>query len=94
MTKEPEPTPTRCLVERTPGDLHGALERAKTRTRDHGGVWEGDIEAGSYVLKTPLGSVTGTYNVNDGTVRFAISGKPRLVPCSLIAGVIDQFIGP
>ncbi len=94
MTTEPEPTPSRCLVERTPADLHDALEQAKTATRDHGGVWEGDVDAGSYVLKTPLGSVTGTYSVEGGTVQFAISGKPRLVPCSLIAGVIDQFIGP
>ena len=92
MTTDPQGKPPRCLIERTPADLTGALEHAKTETLSHGGVWEGDIEAGSYVLKTPLGSITGTYTVADDTVTFAISGKPRLVPCSLIASVIDQFV--
>jgi hypothetical protein len=91
---QPDGAPARCLIERTPGDLAGALDRAKAETLAHDGVWEGDLEGGNYVLKTPLGSITGTYTVSSGTVAFAISGKPRLVPCSLIASVIDQFIAP
>ncbi len=81
-----------CTIERVFTDLGAALQHAKTETLARGGTWEGDLKSGSYKMRTPLGPIEGSYTVLRKTVRFTIQHKPMLVPCSLIARIIDQFI--
>jgi len=81
-----------CRIKRSPADLQGALNHAKAETIRRGGEWEGNLESGVYLMQTPLGSISGTYTVAENSVNFAIFRKPKLVPCALIASVIDQFI--
>jgi len=81
-----------CVIERELGDVSMALSRAKAECVKFRSTWEGDEAAGHYVLRTPLGTVRGTYSVAAKQIRFAIESKPRIVPCVLIARVLDEFL--
>lgn len=81
-----------CQFERIAVDAEGALDRAKAETIRRGGTWEGDLAYGRYVMRTPFGALEGSYAVANESVRFVIDRKPALVPCALIAKIIDQFI--
>ncbi len=78
--------------ERPVTDARKALDHAKAETIRRGGTWEGDLDRGSYHMRTPFGALEGTYQVVQHKVLFAIQRKPALVPCALIATIIDQFI--
>jgi hypothetical protein len=82
-----------CRIERTIANVGQALNRAKTETLARGGSFEGDLERGTYVMRTPLGPIEGTYSATGSSVAFVVTRKPALVPCALIARVIDQFLG-
>lgn len=68
------------------------LERAKREAAKFGSRWNGDVERGDYTLRTPLGTVEGTYSVTGSTICFSIAKKPMVIPCSLIERVLDQFL--
>jgi len=79
-------------IERKLSDVAGALARAKNEAVKFGSVFEGDAERGHYALRTPLGTLEGTYTVRDSVIRFVIEKKPRIIPYALIERVLDQFL--
>lgn len=79
-------------IERELRDVAGTLARAKQEAVKFGSVFEGDTERGYYTLRTPLGTLEGTYTVQGRVVRFVIEKKPRIVPYALIERVLDQFL--
>lgn len=79
-------------IERTLSDVAGTLARAKQECVKFGSLWEGDTERGQYTLRTPLGTLVGSYTVTGNVVRFVIDKKPRIVPLALIEKVLDQFL--
>jgi hypothetical protein len=81
-----------CRIERTIDDVSETLARAKQEAVKFGSVWEGDVDRGHYVLRTPLGAIEGTYTVRSGTASFLIEKKPVIVPCALIKRVLDEFL--
>lgn len=83
---------SRCRIERELRDVGETLARAKREAAKFGSVFDGDVERGSYVLRTPLGTVEGTYSVARATVCFLVEKKPAIVPCALIERVLDQFL--
>ncbi len=83
-----------CQFERPVADAKKALDHAKAETIRRGGTWDGDLKRGSYDMHTPFGALNGTYEVKKDKVLFEIQRKPALVPCALIATIIDQFIKP
>lgn len=83
-----------CEFERAVADAAKALDHAKVETVRRGGTWEGDLVRGRYDMRTPFGALEGTYEVEQDKVVFSIQRKPALVPCALIATIIDQFIKP
>lgn len=83
-----------CQFERTVANTKKALDHAKAETTRRGGTWEEDFDQGRYVMQTPFGELMGTYHVVQNKVLFSIQRKPALLPCALIATIIDQFIKP
>ncbi len=81
-----------CRFERQVTDVAGSLQRARQETLARGGTFEGDATQGHFVLKTPMGSIEGSYAAKGVTVTFVVDHKPSLVPCKLIGGVLDQFL--
>jgi len=83
---------SRCRIERTLDDVSETLVRAKQEAAKFRSVFTGDVEKGEYVLRTPLGTIEGTYSVRSTTVCFLVEKKPAIVPCALIERVLDQFL--
>ncbi len=68
------------------------LARAKREAAKFHSRWDGDETGGDYTLRTPLGTIEGTYAVRDAMIVFSIAKKPAIVPCGLIERVLDQFL--
>lgn len=83
---------SRCTIERELSAPSEALEGAKREAAKYGSRFEGDTERGTYVLRTPLGPITGVYLVDGTTVRFEVQKKPAIVPCRMIEGILDQLL--
>ncbi len=81
-----------CRVERALADVGETLARAKREAVKFRSSFTGDVEKGEYVLRTPLGTIEGTYSVRESTVCFLVEKKPRIVPCALIERVLDEFL--
>ena len=67
-----------------PGSADDIVQRAQKMVEDAGGEFAGNTDGGNYKLKLPVGSVEGNYVIEGGHVRFDITKKPMLVPCSAI----------
>lgn len=74
-----------------PGDVSAALDRAAAMLTNHGGRFQGDLEAGIFTGSTPFGEIAGTYTVRGQTVTIAITKKPLFLPERLIEATIRGF---
>jgi hypothetical protein len=83
---------SRCRIERKLSDVAVTLAQAKREAEKFRSRFDGDVEKGDYTLRTPVGTIEGTYSVTDSTVCFLIEKKPAVVPCGLIERVLDQFL--
>ncbi|MCB9596231.1 MAG: hypothetical protein H6719_26145 [Sandaracinaceae bacterium] len=83
---------SRCLIERDLEDVNATLVRARAECDKFRSLWVGDDTGGHYKLRTPLGSIEGTYTVDGKHVCFQVEKKPRIVPCALIERVLDEFL--
>lgn len=79
-------------IERRLADVGRTLVRARAEAAKFRSVWNGDETGGSYVLRTPLGTLEGTYSVAGSDVVFVVEKKPRIVPNVLIERVLDEFL--
>ncbi len=79
-------------IERELVDIGETLARAKAESRKFRSDWNGDAEQGNYVLRTPLGTIAGTYSVEARTVCFLVKRKPWIIPGALIERVLDEFL--
>ena len=81
-----------CQIERDLRDVGHTLTRAKQEAAKFRSLFEGDEEKGHYTLRTPLGSIVGTYSVTGKRVCFVVEKKPVVVPRALIEKVLDEFL--
>ncbi len=79
-------------IKRRLADVSRTLVRAKQEAVKFGSVWNGDEAGGSYLLRTPLGTLEGSYTVTGSDVVFVVEKKPRIVPNVLIEKVLDEFL--
>ena len=66
------------------GDVESLLKRAKQEIERAGGNLEGDFTQGSFKAKTPIGSVSGSYEIEGQQISLAIAKKPMLISCKRI----------
>jgi hypothetical protein len=83
---------TACRIERRLGDVDATLTRAKLEAAKFRSVFEGDARAGHYLIRTPIGTIEGTYSVAETTVCFVIEKKSAIIPCAVIERVLDEFL--
>ncbi|MBN8614888.1 MAG: hypothetical protein J0L92_30090 [Deltaproteobacteria bacterium] len=79
-------------IQRRLSDVSRTLTRAKAEAVKFRSTWNGDETGGSYVLRTPLGTLEGSYSVTGSDVVFVVEKKPRIVPDMLIERVLDEFL--
>jgi hypothetical protein len=59
-------------------------DKAKTAIMGAGGNFQGDATAGAFDISTPLGTIRGSYAIQNSVIHVAINSKPFLVSCNLI----------
>ena len=79
-----------------PGTASDFVVNANRAIKTKGGIFTGDQNAGTFALKTLIGSVKGSYKVMDiagseTKVAITINQKPMLVPMSKIQEVIEGY---
>lgn len=84
-----------CNFELTFNESPDALvQRAEKMVVDAGGSFAGDTNAGEIKLKLPVvGTVEGKYAVTGNVIRFDITKKPMVVPCSKIENFVKDELG-
>lgn len=66
------------------GDSESLIQRAKQEIEKSGGSFAGDTSQGNFETKTPIGSICGSYQINNQQISFSITKKPFLLSCSKI----------
>jgi len=66
------------------GDLESLLKRAKQEIEKAGGNLEGDLLQGQFRARTPIGSVSGSYEIAGQQIALSIAKKPLLISCKRI----------
>lgn len=56
--------------------------------------FDGTKNLGTFSLPSPLGTINGSYTIQDTTATFIIKNKPMLVPCSLIESKLNTLLNP
>jgi hypothetical protein len=79
-----------------PGSPNEFVVNANKAIQTQGGIFSGDQKAGTFSIKTPIGSVKGGYQVlnaldTETKVAITITQKPLLVPMSKIQQVIQGY---
>lgn len=59
-------------------------EKARQAIVGAGGNFQGNASTGNFTVPTPLGSIRGSYVIEQPVIHVAIDSKPFLVSCSLI----------
>jgi hypothetical protein len=68
------------------------IEKARKGIISQGGTFNGNTQSGSYSVPSPLGKITGTYEVQGNSIAFAITDKPFLVSCNRIKDELTKLI--
>ncbi|MGI8635403.1 MAG: hypothetical protein ACR2KZ_08370 [Segetibacter sp.] len=66
------------------GDVESLLKRAKQEIERGGGDFDGNFRQGNFQAKTPIGSVSGSYEIEGQQISLSIAKKPLLISCKRI----------
>ena len=55
-----------------------------------GGTFTGDVTSGNILLPTPIGTIKGSYTINDSVIEITITDKPIFVSCSRIESELQK----
>ena len=68
------------------------IEHAEKAIIHAKGTFAGDIDKGNFEIATPLGDITGNYQMNGSTIIIEISHKPFLVSCKKIEETLRDYL--
>ncbi|WP_207493839.1 hypothetical protein [Aridibaculum aurantiacum] len=69
------------------------IGRARQQIQRHGGTFNGDDTQGEIMIKSPMGTVAGSYHVIGNELQMRITKKPFLVSCSRIEKELRKVLG-
>jgi hypothetical protein len=69
------------------------IEKARNGISSAGGTFNGGSDSGSYSIPTALGSISGTYTVQENSITFVINEKPGLIGCGKIEKELKRYLG-
>lgn len=73
-------------------DPQELINKAQRAINGAGGNFMGDATCGSFDLSTPLGSVAGSYTVQNAQMIMNISKKPMFIPCKMIEEKLKEYL--
>jgi len=68
------------------------ISKAETAIKNANGSFSGDTRSGSFALSTPLGMVSGIYNIENFSINIKISDKPIFLGCSKIQTELQKYL--
>lgn len=68
------------------------VEKAQKALEKFDGTLDGDAQSGSLKVKTPVGSVRGTYSIENQNITITIAEKPMFVPCNMIEDQLKKAL--
>lgn len=68
------------------------ITKAKNAIAAIGGDFEGNTESGSLSISTPLGTVKGTYRIDNNAAHFSIHEKPMFLSCGMIEDQLRKHL--
>jgi hypothetical protein len=74
------------------GDPETLIERANDAISAAKGNFSGDTGAGFFRLSTPIGRVSGTYNISESAIHIEIDDKPVFVGCGKIESELQKYL--
>jgi hypothetical protein len=74
------------------GDAESLLRRAKQEIVTAGGEFAGTAASGDFSVKSPLGSIRGSYQVEGQQILLVITKKPFLLSCSKIGKELNAVM--
>lgn len=66
------------------GDAESLIRRARQELSKAGGAFNGDSTQGNFEVKTPLGSIEGSYVMAGQEISINITDKPFFISCKRI----------
>lgn len=74
------------------GNPEVLIERANKAISGIGGNFTGDTAAGQFFISTPIGKISGSYTVEDQSLRIHIEEKPFFVSCGQIEDQLKKAL--
>lgn len=74
------------------GDASDLIEKAETLFHGVGGHFSGDTDTGVFSAQTPLGRVSGNYEIRPHRITILIRRKPFLMPCATIERYFRSYL--
>lgn len=74
------------------GDAQALIQRAELVFKSAGGNFAGNTDRGNFAVLTPLGSVSGRYEIEPHHITIFILRKPFLMPCATIERYIRSYL--
>lgn len=76
-------------ISDSPEDL---IRKAEAGITQANGSFEGDASQGNFRVPTPLGTISGTYEMDASAITISIQNKPMLLSCSRIETELRKFM--
>ncbi len=73
-------------------EVAALIEKGKQAFAKMDGTFEGNETNGSFVLDSPLGRISGEYEIENGAMRVRLTDKPMMLPCSLIESEFNKYL--
>ncbi len=68
------------------------VAKMKNMVQKAGGEISGNDNTGNFSIGSPMGSITGNYEISNGVILITITDKPFLISCSAIQGILEAQI--
>jgi hypothetical protein len=68
------------------------LAKAEKEIKSFNGTFAGDNSKGTFLIPTPLGSLSGNYSINVNQIKIEITEKPFVVSCKIIEQKLDEYL--
>jgi hypothetical protein len=68
------------------------IDRAKSTIEGADGAFAGDTRTGAFAVPAKIGTVEGTYTIEDNILKVTITKKPFIAPYSMIEDALRRYL--
>ena len=68
------------------------IDQARSGITGANGIFNGDVNEGTFKVPTPLGNIEGIYTIQNSQINITIKDKPMLLSCKRIETELTKFL--